>query len=65
MTARRKHFKPGMMARIMMMADQNRYRRGRIDFVINQDQLYIVIDGTSVLSARVPHKNVFREQGAG
>lgn len=61
----RKQFKVGMMARVMMMEDQTRFRRGRITEIYQEDQMLIDVSGTPILGARVPHKNTFREQGAG
>jgi hypothetical protein len=65
MTARRKFFKVGMRARIMLMSDQNRYFRGPITFLVSQEQMNIKIGEIEYLAARVPHSNRFREQGPG
>jgi len=65
MTPRRKFFKVGMRARIMLMSDQNRYFRGPITFIVNQGQMNIKVGETEYLAARIPNSNKFREQGPG
>jgi hypothetical protein len=60
MTPRKKWFKVGMRAPILLTGD-TRYRRGPISSVVNQNSVVVTIDGTTHAATRVLGKNRFEE----
>ena len=62
MTPRKKWFKVGMRAPIML-GDESRYRCGVVSSVVDQNRVVIWIDGEQHRGERVPRKNRFDEEG--